>query len=52
MNAFMLGMLAAFSASLAIALFLKFFRESRDRLYLFFSAAFGVLTFDWLARAC
>jgi hypothetical protein len=50
MQGFLLGMLTAFSASISL-FFLKFFRESRDRLYLFFSAAFGVLTFDWLARA-
>lgn len=50
MNRFLLGTLAAFSAAIAL-FFLKFLRESRDRLYGFFSAAFGVLTFDWIARA-
>ncbi|HEY6825984.1 MAG TPA: DUF5985 family protein [Gemmatimonadaceae bacterium] len=50
MNRFLLGTLAAFSGAIAL-FFLKFLRESRDRLYGFFSAAFGVLTFDWVARA-
>jgi hypothetical protein len=50
MNRFLLGMLAAFSAAIAL-FFLQFLRESKDRLYGFFSAAFGVLTLDWLARA-
>ena len=50
MNRFLLGTLAAFSAAIAL-FFLKFMRETRDRLYGFFSAAFGVLTVDWIARA-
>jgi len=50
MNRFFLGTLAAFSAVIAL-FFLKFLRETRDRLYGFFSAAFGVLTVDWIARA-
>ena len=50
MNRVLLGMLAACSATIAL-FFLKFLRESKDRLYGFFSAAFGMLTLDWLARA-
>jgi len=50
MNRFLFGMLAACSAAIAL-FFLKFLRESRDRLYGFFSAAFAVLTVDWLTRA-
>jgi hypothetical protein len=50
MNRFLLGVLAAFSAAIAL-FFLKFLRESGDRLYGFFSAAFAVLTLDWVARA-
>jgi hypothetical protein len=50
MNRFLLGMLAACSAAIAL-FFFKFLRETKDRLYGFFSAAFGVLTVDWVTRA-
>jgi hypothetical protein len=50
MNRFVLGMLVAFSAALSL-LFLKYWRESRDRLFAFFSAAFAILGIDWLAHA-
>jgi hypothetical protein len=49
MNEFLLGTLAAFSAAIAL-FFLRFMRETGDRLYGFFSAAFAVLTVDWIAR--
>ena len=49
MQGFLLGMLTAFSASISL-FFLKFFRESKDRLFGFFAAAFGVLAIDWLAH--
>jgi hypothetical protein len=50
MNRFLFGMLTAFTAAIAV-FFLKFMRESKDRLYGFFSAAFAVLAIDWLAHA-
>jgi hypothetical protein len=50
MNRFFLGMLAACSAAIAL-FFLKFLRDSKDRLYGFFAAAFSVLTLDWLTQA-
>ena len=51
MTRFILGLLAMASAAIAI-FFLKFLRESRDRLFGFFAAAFAVLACDWLVRAC
>jgi hypothetical protein len=50
MDHFLLGTMAAFSAAIAL-FFLKFMRETSDRFYGFFSAAFGVLTVDSIARA-
>ncbi len=50
MNRFFLGLLTALSATAAV-FFLKFWKESKDRLFGFFSAAFGVLAVDWLVRA-
>jgi hypothetical protein len=50
MNHFFLGLLTALSATAAV-FFLKFWKESNDRLFAFFSAAFGVLAVDWLLRA-
>jgi hypothetical protein len=48
MNDFISGVLSAFSATIAL-FFLRFYRESKDRLFAFFSAAFGLLALDWLA---
>ncbi len=50
MNRFVLGLLTALSATAAV-FFLKFRKESKDRLFGFFAAAFGVLAVDWLVRA-
>ena len=50
MNRFLLGMLSACSATIAL-FFLKFLRKSGDRLYAYFAAAFGALTFGWLTQA-
>ena len=50
MTRFLLGSLTALSATISI-FFLKFQRESKDRLFGFFAAAFGVLAIDWLAHA-
>jgi len=50
MDRFLSGMLTAVTAAIAV-FFLKFMRESKDRLYGFFSAAFAVLAIDWLAHA-
>lgn len=50
MNQFLLGMLVAFSAAIAL-LFLKLWRQSRDRLFGFFAAAFAMLAIDWLVHA-
>ena len=51
MTRFILGLLAMASAAIAL-FFLKFLRESRDRLFGFFAAAFAVLACDWLVQAC
>ena len=50
MNQFLFGVLAAFAVTIAL-FFLKFLRESKDRLFGFFSAAFAVLAVDWTAHA-
>jgi predicted PurR-regulated permease PerM len=50
MNRFFLGLLTALSATAAV-FFLKFWKESKDRLFAFFAAAFGILAVDWLVRA-
>ena len=50
MNHFLLGILVAFSAAIAV-LFLKLWRQSRDRLFGFFAAAFVMLAVDWSAQA-
>lgn len=47
----LLGALATASA-IAGLFFLRFWRSSRDRLFLFFSLAFWLLGANWLARAC
>jgi hypothetical protein len=50
MNHFLLGVTTALAATIAL-FFLKFWRETRDRLFIFFSAAFLILAADWLALA-
>jgi len=50
MTLFIDGALAAISATVAI-FFLKFFRDTKDRLFAFFAAAFAVLAADWVAHA-
>jgi hypothetical protein len=50
MNQFLLGVTTALAATIAL-FFLKFWRETRDRLFAFFSAAFLILAADWLALA-
>ena len=50
MNQFLLGMLSAFSATIAL-FFLKFLRKSKDGIYAYFAGAFGALTFDWASHA-
>jgi len=50
MSRFLLGVLAAFSGTIAV-FFLKFLRESKDRLFGFFSAGFAVLGLDWAVHA-
>jgi hypothetical protein len=50
MTHFLFGVLAAFSATIAL-FFLKFLRESKDRLFGFFSSAFAVLAVDWALHA-
>jgi hypothetical protein len=50
MRQFLLG--AAVMASLVIGLFfLRFWRKSRDRLFLYFAIAFWLLGCNWLALA-
>jgi hypothetical protein len=49
-NNFLLGSLTAFAAVISL-LFLKFWRESKDRLFGFFAAAFALLAVDWFAHA-
>jgi hypothetical protein len=49
MTLFAYGVLAAFSATIAL-FFLKFFRETKDRIFGFFAAAFAVLAVDWLGQ--
>jgi zinc transporter ZupT len=46
MNDFISGLLTAISATISL-FFLKFFRESRDRLFAFFAAGFALLGFYW-----
>ena len=50
LHTLMLGALAM-SSSVAAAFFFRFWKSSRDRLFLFFSAAFGTLAVDWGALA-
>ena len=46
MSYFMSGLLTAMSATISL-FFLKFFRESRDRLFAFFAAGFALLGVNW-----
>ena len=50
MTRFLLGVLTAMAAIVALV-FLKFARQSKDRLFGFFAAAFGVMAVEWLLRA-
>jgi hypothetical protein len=50
MNRYLLGVLTALAATIAL-FFLKFWRESRDRLFAFFAAAFAVLGLEWALHA-
>jgi hypothetical protein len=45
---FLWGALSA-SASIVALLFLRFWRDTRDRIFLFFSAAFLMLCLNWSA---
>jgi tellurite resistance protein TehA-like permease len=47
---FLWGMLAMASA-IASLLFLRYGRVTRDRLFLFFAAAFLAMTFNWVGLA-
>jgi hypothetical protein len=51
MKLFLWGALAM-SSLVAALFFLRFFRNTRDRLFLFFSLAFMVFTADWVLIAC
>lgn len=50
LNLVLLGALSM-AAWVAGLFFLRFWRSSRDRLFLFFSLAFWLLGLNWLARA-
>ena len=50
MNRFMQGAVVMGCAVIAL-FFLRFWSKSRDRLFLFFSAAFWLMGIDWLALA-
>lgn len=50
MKEFLWGMLTLASATASL-LFLRYARVTRDRLFLFFSAAFLGMTFNWLGLA-
>jgi hypothetical protein len=50
MNQFMQGAVVMGCAVIAL-FFLRFWSKSRDRLFLFFSAAFWLMGIDWLALA-
>lgn len=50
MNHFLWGALAM-SASVAALFFFRFWRTSRDRLFLLFCLAFSMLAFNWLGLA-
>jgi hypothetical protein len=46
-----LGGAIALASAVASLFFLRFWRDSRDRLFLFFCLAFVALTVNWLALA-
>ena len=50
MRPFLLGVLAAFSTTIAV-LFLKFWRSGKDRLFGYFSGAFAMFALQWFAQA-
>ena len=50
MNAFLAGALVT-ASWVAGLLFLRYFRETRDRLFLTFALAFWVLSLNWLVLA-
>ncbi len=50
MKSFLWGMLSM-SAAVSSLLFLRYGKVTRDRLFLFFSAAFLVLAINWLGLA-
>jgi hypothetical protein len=50
MREFLWGMLFMASA-IAAMMFVRFYRDSRDRLFLFFAAAFVAFALNWLALA-
>jgi hypothetical protein len=50
MKSFLWGMLAM-SAAVSSLLFLRYGKVTRDRLFLYFSAAFLALTLNWLGLA-
>ena len=50
MNRMLLGILAALAATAAL-FFVKFRKESGDRFFSFFAAAFVMLGLDWLSHA-
>ena len=50
MNRFLLGLLTALAGAASL-FFLRFKRETGDRLFGFFAAAFGLLGLDWLLHA-
>ena len=50
MNSFLQGAIVMGCAIIGV-FFLRFWKKSRDRLFLFFSAAFWLLGINWLALA-
>lgn len=50
MKLFLHGMIAAVAATIAL-IFFKFWRQTRDRLLAFFSAAFGVMAIERVLHA-
>ena len=50
MKEFLWGMLA-FASAVASLLFLRYGKVTRDRLFLYFSAAFAAMMFNWIGLA-
>lgn len=50
LHAFMLGIVAMAAASIGV-FFHRFWRRTRDRLFLVFAAAFWLLAINWAAQA-